>query len=89
MFGECQSMLYNYENIVVKLFGDEYSINTCLAYVLQFSDMRVNEQLVSQRELFSKDMLDIKNILINAKLNCLKKFMTVKNIVLNYFKFQK
>lgn len=67
LFGECQSMLYNYENIVVKLFGDEYSINTCLAYALQFSHMRANEQLVSQRELLSKDMLDIKKYIDKYK----------------------
>lgn len=36
LFGECQSLLYNYENLVVELFGNDYSINTSLAYALQF-----------------------------------------------------
>ena len=42
------------------LFGDDYSINTCLAYALQFSHLRANEQLVAQKDLLSKDMQDIK-----------------------------
>lgn len=67
LFGECQSMLYNYENIVVKLFGEEYSINTSLAYALQFSHMRANEQLIAQRELLSKDMIDIKKYIDKYK----------------------
>lgn len=32
LFGECQALLFNYETLVVTLFGDDYSINTCLAY---------------------------------------------------------
>lgn len=60
LFGECQSLLYNYENLVVTLFGDDYAINTSLAYALQFSHLRANEQLAAQRELLSKDMQDIK-----------------------------
>ena len=60
LFGECQAMLYNYENFVINHFGKEYALNTCLAYALQFSHMRANEQMISQRELLSKDMEDIK-----------------------------
>lgn len=60
LFGECQSLLYNYENMIVGLFGDEFSINTSLAYALQFSHMRTKGQIVSQRRLLSKDMQDIK-----------------------------
>lgn len=60
LFGECQSLLYNYENMIVSLFGDMYSINTCLAYSLQFSQFRSQNQIASQKTLLSKDMLDIK-----------------------------
>ena len=67
LFGECQSMLYNYENTVVGLFGEEYSINACLAYALQFSHLRANEQLTAQRELLSKDMQDIKKYIDKYK----------------------
>lgn len=89
LFGECQSLLYNYENLLVELFGNDYSLNTSLAYALQFSQIRANEQLTAQRELLSKDMQDIKNILINTKLTYYKKYMIVKSIVLNYYKYLK
>lgn len=67
LFGECQSLLYNYENLLVSLFGEEYSLNTCLAYALQFSHLRAKEQLTSQRELLSKDMNDIKKYIDKYK----------------------
>lgn len=89
LFGECQALLYNYENTVVSLFGEDYSINTCLAYALQFSHLRANEQLVAQKDLLSKDMQDIKNTLINTKRNFPKRYTIAKNTVLNYFKFPK
>lgn len=59
IFGECQSLLYNYENLIVSLFGNDYSLNTSLAYALQFSHLRAREQLQAQRDLLSKDMQDI------------------------------
>jgi len=60
LFGECQALLYNYENLAVNLFGDDYAINTCLAYALQFSHLRANEQIKAQRGLLSNDMKDTK-----------------------------
>ena len=67
LFGECQSLLYNYENLLVELFGNDYSLNTSLAYALQFSQIRANEQLTAQRELLSKDMQDIKKYIDKYK----------------------
>ena len=67
LFGECQSLLYNYENLLVELFGNDYSLNMSLAYALQFSQIRANEQLTAQRELLSKDMQDIKKYIDNYK----------------------
>ena len=69
LFGECQSLLYNYENMVISLFGEDYSINTSLAYALQFSHLRAKEQIESQRELLSKDMKDIKKYIDKYKTN--------------------
>ena len=60
LFGECQALLYNYENMIIGLFGEDYSLNTCLAFALQFSHMRAKEQLLSQKYLMSCDMRDIK-----------------------------
>lgn len=67
LFGECQALLYNYENLLIHHFGAEYSLNTCLAYALQFSHLRANEQLLSQRQLLSKDMQDIKKYIDKYK----------------------
>lgn len=67
LFGECQSLLYNYENLAVNIFGEEYSMNTSLAYALQFSHLRTSEQLAAQRELLSKDMKDIKKYIDKYK----------------------
>ena len=67
LFGECQALLYNYENLLVGLFGPDFSINTCLAYALQFSHLRAKEQIFSQRMLLSKDMQDIKRYIDKYK----------------------
>ena len=67
LFGECQALLYNYENLLVGLFGTDYSINTSLAFALQFSYLRTNEQLTSQRLLQSKEMQDIKQYIDKYK----------------------
>lgn len=67
LFGECQALLYNYENLVIHHFGTEYSLNTCLAYALQFSHLRANEQVLSQKQLLSKDMQDIKKYIDKYK----------------------
>ncbi len=67
LFGECQALLYNYENLLIGLFGDDYSINACLAYALQFSHMRSDKQITSHRSLLSKDMQDIKRYIDKYK----------------------
>ena len=67
LFGECQALLYNYEGMLIKLFGNDYSINTCLAYSLQFSQMRSPEQLKAQREQLSRDMQDLKKYIDKYK----------------------
>mgnify|MGYP005789383175 CR=1 FL=1 len=89
LFGECQALLFNYESFLVTLFGEDYSINTCLAYALQFSHLRAKEQLQAQRDLLSKDMLDIKNTSISTKQISPRKSMIVRNIASNYCKFPK
>lgn len=60
-------MLYNYENLLIALFGEEYSLNTCLAYALQFSHLRSPQQLVAQKDLLSRDMQDIKKYIDKYK----------------------
>ena len=69
LFGECQALLFNYETLLIRLFGEEYSINACLAFALQFSHMRADSQLVSQKMLLSKDMQDIKRYIDKYKMD--------------------
>lgn len=67
LFGECQALLYNYENLLIALFGEDYSLNTCLAYSLQFSHLRSRQQEIAQKDLLSKDMQDIKKYIDKYK----------------------
>jgi len=60
LFGECQSFLFNFETLLVRLFGEEYAISENLAYSLQFSTLRATEQEVAQKKLASSGMADIK-----------------------------
>jgi hypothetical protein len=63
IFGECQSLLYNYENLLIDFFGDEYAINESLAFSLQFSLLRTKEQLLANKRLLSSEMIDIKKFI--------------------------
>lgn len=60
MFGECQACLYNYENLLVDLYGSDYAINQSLVFSLQFSQFRTEEQQTASKGLLSKDARAIK-----------------------------
>lgn len=60
VFGECQSFLYNYESLLIKLFGREYALNENLVYSLQFSTLRTKEQQQSNRRALSREVKEIK-----------------------------
>ncbi len=59
IFGECQSFLYNYENTLIEMFGEEYAINESLAYSLQFSAMRTEEQVRANKAVLSTEIKSI------------------------------
>jgi hypothetical protein len=61
LFGECQSLLYNYETFIIEEFGEEYSVNETLAFALQFSTYNVLQQKKSQKRQLSKELIDIKH----------------------------
>jgi hypothetical protein len=69
IFGECQSLLYNYENELIKLFGSEYAINESLAYSLQFSRLRTAKQVESNKQLLSTEVKEIKDFIEKYRLN--------------------
>ena len=59
IFGECQSLLFNYESKLMEFFGDSYSINEALVYSLQFSQIRTQKQEQANRSALSKDLSEI------------------------------
>ncbi|HUS59826.1 MAG TPA: DUF3644 domain-containing protein [Nevskiaceae bacterium] len=60
VFGECQACLYNYENLLVDLYGGDYALNEALSFSLQFSQFRTEEQQRASKTLLSKDIKAIK-----------------------------
>ena len=59
IFGECQSLLFNYESMLIECFGSSYSINEALVYSLQFSQIRTQKQEQANRSALSKDLSEI------------------------------
>jgi hypothetical protein len=51
IFGECQALLFNFEEMIEKEFGIKYALNESLAISLQFSRMRHAEKNKSIRQL--------------------------------------
>jgi len=60
IFGECQSLLYNYENTLIDFFGEEYALNENLAYSLQFSRVRKKAQIEASKKLLSSEIKELK-----------------------------
>lgn len=67
LFGECQSLLFNYETLLTEFFGEEYAINESLAFSLQFSFLRSSRQLKASKKLLSKEMVNIKKFVSNYR----------------------
>ncbi len=59
LFGECQSLLYNYEGFLIEYFGKKFTLNQSLAFALQFSLMRDPNQEVSNKKIISNEAKDI------------------------------
>lgn len=60
IFGECQALLYNYENILIDFFGEEYALNESLSFSIQFSRLRKKSQLQASKKLLSKEIKELK-----------------------------
>jgi len=63
LFGECQALLYNYETLLIELFGHEYALNENIVYSLQFSTMRQREQVRANKRALSADLVDLKKFI--------------------------
>lgn len=67
IFGECQSLLYNYENLLIEFFGEEYALNENLSFSLQFSSMRTDEQKQANKKVLSAEAREIKSYIDNYR----------------------
>lgn len=67
IFGECQALLYNYEDVLTELFGEGYAINENLAFSLQLSKILTKEQKEAQKNLLSSEAQDIVNYINNYR----------------------
>ena len=59
IFGECQALLFNFEDLIVKEFGVKYALNESLSLALQFSCTRSEQQEHSIRKLHKSLAKDI------------------------------
>jgi len=51
VFGECQALLFNFEDLLVREFGDSYALNESLSLALQFSCTRNERQGLAVKRL--------------------------------------
>ncbi|WP_143961339.1 DUF3644 domain-containing protein [Litoribacter populi] len=63
IFGECQSLLNNFEAFVIDNFGEEYALNESLAFALQFSKIRTDLQRQASKNLLSKEVKELKDFI--------------------------
>jgi len=59
IYGECQSLLYNFETLLVLLFGESCTLNASLAFSLQFSMFKNKEKDLAIRNAITGEMKDI------------------------------
>ncbi len=69
IFGECQSYLLNFEEILVKEFGESYALADSLIFALQFSRIRTNQQIGAIKSLQSRHLRDIMAYIDNFRGN--------------------
>lgn len=74
-FGESQSLLYNFENKLVELFGSEYSLNESLRFTLQFSTIYPQESLYSLKSMMTQEATRLYEYIQKYK-DCLDKTTT-------------
>lgn len=67
IFGECQAFLYNYENVLIDFFGEDYALNESLSFSIQFSRLRKKSQIESSKKLLSKEIKELKAFIDNYR----------------------
>lgn len=69
IYGHCQALLLNYEEILIAEFTDFYALKTSLAMALQFSTQRQPEAVEAMRRLQCNEYDSIKTYLDEFKAN--------------------
>lgn len=69
IFGECQSLLYNYENLLIRIFGKEHALNESLAFSLQFSYIRHRKQEQASKNVLSAELQEIRSYIEEYRSN--------------------
>jgi len=69
IFGECQAMLINFEEMLIKEFGDQYAINENLVFALQFSSILHEKQKEAIKIKESKEYKKVKHFIEKYKTN--------------------
>ena len=63
IFGECQALLFNFENFLTDTFGLEYALRENLAFSLQFSRSRNEYQNQAIKKSLSSEAADLKRFI--------------------------
>jgi hypothetical protein len=69
IFGECQSLLNNFESFVIECFGEEYALNETLAFSLQFSRLRADNQKQASKKLLSSEVAELNEFIDKYRLS--------------------
>jgi hypothetical protein len=69
IFGECQSVLNNFESFVIECFGEEYALNESLAFALQFSTLRTSQQRKASKTLLAKEVKELMDFISKYRLS--------------------
>ena len=61
IFGECQALLFNFEDLITREFGNKHALNESLSLALQFSCFRNEQQELAIRKLHKGLAKDIRS----------------------------
>lgn len=67
IFGECQAMLTNFENLLISEFGEEHAIKNNLVFALQFSSILQEKQQQALKIKESKGYKNVKQFIENYR----------------------
>ena len=89
IFGECQSLLYNYENTLIDLFGEEYALNESLSFSIQFSRLRKKSQIQASKKLLSKEIIELKTFIDNFRTSLSDEIFTTQEFSIKLIQMPK